>query len=377
MKKIQVARVSTVPFFIDSQLRTQLHELIEKGFGLTAIASDGDWQRLQKVVGLKCVKTTIARAPAMITDVISVCKLYKLFKEHNFDIVHSTTPKAGLVCGIAAKFSGTRVILHTFTGQTWATKKGLNRFFLKQIDKLILALMTQCYADSESQKQFLIAEGIGDFNKIKVLGQGSLAGVDLERFNKALWQCRETEIKVGLGIRNSDFVITFIGRLTRDKGIFELIEAFNILIKKYHGIHLLLVGPCESDEVKQTNENQNIHFLGGTKTPEKYLSISSVLCLPSYREGFGTVVIEAAAMKVPAIGTDITGLKDAIQHDETGVLVKPKDVTALIVQMEKLILDKAYCMRLGQRAYDRCVASFQSQQMSHLIAEEYQGYVSK
>jgi glycosyltransferase involved in cell wall biosynthesis len=377
MKKIQVARVSTVPFFIDSQLRTQLRQLIEEGFGVTAIASEGDWQHLQKVAGLKCVKTTIARAPALITDIVSVFKLFKLFKEHNFDIVHSTTPKAGLVCAIAAKLAGTQVILHTFTGQTWVTKKGLNRFFLKQIDKLILVLMTQCYADSESQKQFLISEGVGDNHGIKVLGQGSLAGVDLERFNKVCWKSRESEIKTKLDIRDNDFVITFIGRLTRDKGVFELIEAFKILRKKYQDIHLLFVGPYESDNVKRRNEDQNVHFLGETKTPEKYLSISSVLCLPSYREGFGTVVIEAAAMRVPAIGTKITGLEDAIQHQETGLLVKPRNVADLMMQIEKLILDRSYCVELGEKAYERCVANFQSQQMSRFIAEEYLEYIAK
>lgn len=370
-RKIKVARVSTVPFFIDSQLGGQLQQLIDKEMEVTAVASDGDWTRLQKIVGLKCVKINISRAPSLIKDVISIIDLFKLFKKSGFDIVHSTTPKAGLVCAVASKLARTQVRLHTFTGQTWATKQGLVRQVLKLIDKVILMLMTQCYADSESQKQFLIAEGIGGDKSIKVLGQGSLAGVDMKRFEYIVWESKEAEIKAELEIGDNDFVMTFIGRLTRDKGIFELIEAFNILRQRYDDIHLLLVGPCENNESVTYTKHPNIHVIGETKVPEKYLAISNLLCLPSYREGFGTVVIEAAAMKVPTIGSNIVGLTDAIDNKITGVLVKPKDVEALTLEIEKLIVDKGHCNELGQKAYERCKLNFESQKVGQMVIGEY------
>jgi glycosyltransferase involved in cell wall biosynthesis len=375
-KSIKVARVATVPFFLDHQLRQQMEHLLALGFDVTAVTSStGDWDGLLQVNNLQCIKLDIAREPSLFKDVVSLFKFYRLFKSQGFDIVHSTTPKAGLLCALAAFAAKTPVRLHTFTGQTWATKKGIGRWILRILDQFVVWLNTQCYADSESQRQYLIRENIGDKTSIKVLGKGSLAGVDFKRFNRRDWLSAEKNIHHELNISNESFVVTFIGRLSREKGVFELVDAFEILKKKYNNLILVLIGPCEelSVEVKlEVWKNlSGLHYVGATNTPERYLSVSHLLCLPSYREGFGTVVIEAAAMEVPTLGTNITGLCDAIEDNVTGILVPPKSVSALHVALDELIGDRALCRHLGLQAFERCQRDFDATNLSDFVAKEY------
>lgn len=375
-KKLKVARVVTIPFFLDNQLRHQIKYLVDNGLDVTAVASStGDWSRLQAIDGLACMPIDIARAPSPIKDLISLVRLYRLFKKESFDIVHSATPKAGLLCAIAGRCANIPIRLHTFTGQIWVNKKGFSRWLFRSIDRLILKLNTQSYADSEGQKQYLLSEGIGSDQSIKVIGSGSLAGVDMNRFNCHHWKDDKADVLAGLGIKDNDFVVTFIGRLAQDKGIVELVAAFNELQKKYESFHLILIGPCEEKGIEGKlsawKKISRLHYIGASTEPEKYLAISNLLCLPSSREGFGTVVIEAAAMKVPTLGSNIYGLTDAIQANLTGVLVEPKSEKLLYDALEKLVTDKEYCKSLGEKAFKRCENKFDSSIVSELLKYEY------
>jgi len=375
-KQLKIARVSTVPFFLGFQLKQQICDLLEYGFDVTAISSVGKgWEELENVKGLRCVPLNIARQPAPIKDVVSLYRLYCLFKRYKFDAVHSTTPKAGLLCAIASKMAGVPVRVHTFTGQTWATKTGMSKKFLCFMDKCIVWLNIQCYADSKSQREYLNSFGVGNNKLIKVLGRGSLAGVDLDRFSVRKWRGRKQKTLDELGILSGDFVISFVGRLSRDKGVFELLDAVRQLKKKHNNIQLIFIGRCEDVEVekylKQNTGLEYIKYIGETSTPEKYLSVSNLLCLPSYREGFGTVVVEAAAMSVPTIGSNIVGLVDAIEDGVTGLLVKPKDVNDLKAGLDKLILNQQVVIKMGEQAYIRCGKFFDSKKISELVISEY------
>lgn len=375
--KLKVARVSTVTFFLDHQLKHQLKDHIDASLDITAIASsDGNWLGLESVHNLKCIQLDIARAPAPVKDLISTYKLYKLFKSKRFDIVHSTTPKAGLLCALAGFLAKVPVRIHTFTGQTWATKSGSARWLLRMLDKVIVILNTQCYADSFSQRDFLINENIGNSEDIKTLGHGSLAGVDLLRFNSTVITGEhKLNLKKSLNIARDDFVILFVGRLSKEKGIYELKEAFSKLSLDKKNVRLILLGPCEElaveDILNDWVKSPDIDYVGQTDCPEEYMAIADLLCLPSYREGFGTVVIEAAAMKVPTLGTSITGLEDAVVDGETGILVPPKNSEKLYENLRLLVDEKQRCEKLGQTAYERCIHDFDSKQMSKLVLKEY------
>jgi glycosyltransferase involved in cell wall biosynthesis len=375
-QNIKVARVASVPFFLDHQLKHQFRDLIDYGFDVTAIgSSSGDWSGLEKTQSLECLKVDICRQPSIIRDFISLYKLYCSFRKRKFDIVHSTTPKAGLLCAIASRLARVPVRLHTFTGQTWATKNGLIKSLFCLFDKVIVRLNTRCYADSASQKAFLISHGVGDEDSIRVLGYGALAGVELERFNAARWAPLKKEVMAECGISPDDFVIVFIGRLTSDKGLFELLQSTQELSSRYGNVKLLLVGPCDEPDIAERIQEwikaPFTEFIGETRYPEKYLSVSNVLCLPSYREGFGTVVIEAAAMKIPTIGSKISGLIDAVDDGVTGVLTMPGDSEKLMIELERFIASPSKSKVMGEKARERCLELFDSKKISQYVRDEY------
>jgi glycosyltransferase involved in cell wall biosynthesis len=372
-----IALVSTVPYFMVSQLSTQIQFLRSLGMQVTLITSPGDeLETLPPGDDLTVIAMDIPRKQQPWRDLKALMRLYSEFRRGNFSIVHSTTPKAGLLCAIAGKLAGIPVRLHTFTGQAWLTRQGLIWSIMRFSDRMIVKLSTHCYADSPSQRQFLINEGIASAERISVNGKGSLAGVDLQRFSAAL---QTDEDKNGArkksGIADAAFVITYIGRITRDKGLFELLAAFERLQQQCPDVELLLLGPIDEgggqDIIRMAEEITHVHYLGYQSEPEHFLAITDVLCLPSYREGFGTVVIEAAAMAVPCVGSRISGLVDAIEDGVTGLLVPARDEEALYSALERLWQDREILARLAVQAQQRCEQEFASCFVNERVADEY------
>jgi len=311
-----------------------------------------------------------------------------LFWKHKFDLVHSTTPKAGLLAAICGWIARVPVRVHTFTGQQWVTMSGPLRWISRWSDWLIGKLNTRVYADSTSQRQYLIDQHIVNPDSIGVIGSGSLAGVDVNRFNRGRFsQIECTNLRVELGVETGSVVIVFIGRITQEKGIHELIEACKRLRNEKLKLSLILIGPMdrELDGSRGTGDGSSemfgsrlpwIHIVGYSDTPERYLAASDIMALPSYREGFGTVVIEAAAMGVPTVGTSITGLSDAIVNEVTGLMVPPRDTGALTDALRRLVVDPELRDRLGTSARRRCLQLFDSNLVNLKLVEEYRGLFS-
>ena len=279
--------------------------------------------------------------------------------------MHSITPKAGLLAMIASFLTRTPLRIHTFTGQVWATSSGSRRLILKYLDRLITYLATIVIVDSPSQQRFLLDEKVLTKNKSIVFGFGSVSGVDLNRFkpNKRIF----FEVRHELMIPDDAFVFTFLGRLTKDKGILDLAHAFSIIEDKK--AFLLIVGPDEGEfvsEIKKINADKldRIRFIGFTKAPERPLAASNVLCLPSHREGFGSVIIEAAAMRVPSIASNIYGISDAIVNNETGILHKAHDVEAIRDAMTMFLNDIQLSIKYGKAAKSRAIKFFDSKIIS-------------
>lgn len=321
----------------------------------------------------------IPRSIQPLRDVVALLLLIRCFRHYRFAIVHSTTPKAGLLCAVAGVLSSVPVRLHTFTGQPWVNLTGPVRQLARWADWLIGRLSTRCYADSESQRKFLVAEGVVPASKIGVIGKGSLAGVDIQRFDPARWSAGEkAALRRELGLHESSRVILFVGRITNDKGVRELLKAFDLLLHENYDLDLLLVGPLDEELGGKTGLDKEIlanlsrvHYVGYTGCPERYMAISEFLCLPSYREGFGTVVIEAAAMGLPTVGTRIYGLNDAVEDGVTGMLVPPRDVGSLVAAMREMLDDQARLAKMGQAAQARCIEYFDATKVNALLAEEY------
>jgi len=372
-----IARVSTVPFFVVTQLKNQIRALGAQGSKVTIVCSDGpDMANLKGLNGVNRLVIDIPRPISPLRDVLALIRLFMFFKRQNIQIAHSTTPKAGLLTALAALVAGVPIRLHTFTGQRWVHMVGLRKWLARSSDKLIGMLNTRCYADSESQRNFLIEQGLVARERLFVIGSGSLAGVDIKRFNMSSFSKNDCiKMRQEVGIPDDAPVILFIGRITVDKGVRELMTAFS-LIEKYDDPppHLVFVGPFDDNGGVSKDElisMPNVHVVGYSSCPEAYLAIADVLCLPSYREGFGTVVIEAAAMSVPTIGTNICGLSDAIVDGETGILVPILNPIELAKAIETLLSNNQLRLQMGRAAKLRAQTEFDARIVNDLVGEEY------
>ena len=385
---MKICKVATVPFVLTHHLKSQIDDLVLEGHDVHLVSSTfsdfGEFLPADLTYkGVSVHSIEIPRRISFVADFKALMQLYLYFRANQFDVVHSVTSKAGLLCALASIAAGIPIRMHTFAGQPWADLLGPVRWVAKASDWFILRLNTQSYADSGSQRDFLILERVAKKHHIKVLGAGSIAGVDVKRFNLKNFQ--KVELRKKLGISAEALVIVFIGRLTHEKGVAELVLAFKALIE-FHiiDLHLILVGPDETNAVlpllvtQYISECSNIHKVGYTQCPEMYLAMSDIFCLPSYREGFGSVVIEAASMGLPTVATRVIGLVDAVVENETGLLVPKKNVNELTKALHLLIKDSNLRNRLAFAANKRAVELFNSSFVNRLMINEYEdAYLKK
>lgn len=377
---IHIARVSTVPFFVVAQLKHQIESLSASGTRVTVVTSQGtELAELASLSGVACVPIEIQRSISPWRDVLALMRLFWFFRREHIDIAHSTTPKAGLLTAVAALLAGVPIRLHTFTGQPWVSMRGVKRCLARGSDWLIGKLNTRCYADSESQRKFLIEQGVISAKRLFVIGAGSLAGVDVKRFNAERFSDQNRKVtRQAIGIPDGVPVLLFVGRITIDKGVHELLLAFREILATGSNAHLVFVGRFDSDSGVEGGISrcdieavQDTHIVGYTESPETYMAIADILCLPSYREGFGTAVIEAAAMGVPTVGSDIYGMSDAVLNGETGILVPPLDAPALAIALTTLLGDKDRRVQMGNAAKRRAKELFSANEVNGKVIEEY------
>jgi glycosyltransferase involved in cell wall biosynthesis len=323
-------------------------------------------------VTIKDIK--IPRNIDIVSDVAALWDIFKFLRSERFDLVHSVSPKAGLLTILAAIFARVKVRIHTFTGQVWATKTGLPRFFLKLLDRLIVKCSTAILVDSASQKNFLLKEGVVSSNKASVLASGSISGVDLERFSRS--DINRQRIRSELKISNEDVLLIFLGRLKVEKGVLDLAAAFCLAAEKNAHLWLLFVGPDEEDLEAEIKSNvsvveDRVTFVPFTSKPEDYMSAADIFCLPSYREGFGSVIIEAAASGLPAIASNIYGLTDAVDDGVTGILVEPKNIKALANAINDLSTNHILRSSLALAAKERARSCFSHKLLTQSLLDFY------
>lgn len=377
---LRLCRIVTVPVVFTTWLREQIKYILDAGIDLTLVSNPGpELEEIARAMPtLRCYPIAMTRRLSPGRDLKSLWELTYFLRYQRFDIVHSSTPKAGVLTALAGAMSNTPVRIHTYTGQVWVEMRGLARWLAREFDRLIGRLNTATYADSVSQREFLISEGLVAPAKIRVLGAGSISGVNLQRFNPAQVPRTRLEMRHQFGISEQSVVIIFVGRVTKDKGIAELIQAFRALRERTRDLSLLLVGSLEPERaplppamLDELAMGKGIHVVGFTAQPERYLATGDILCLPSYREGFGSVAIEAGAMGLPVVATRVTGLVDAVIDGETGLLVPPKDVRSLTGALQKLIDSPTLRHRMGQVALQRVRKHFDSTIINQAVVEEY------
>jgi glycosyltransferase involved in cell wall biosynthesis len=325
------------------------------------------------VSSVKLIHIPFERAIHPIVDLLCLFKLWFALYKGQFRAIHSIMPKTGLLAMLAGIMAGVPLRRHMFTGQVWVTQHGFWRSLLKLMDRVIASLATEIYADSPSQRDFLINERI--IRSCKVLGDGSVNGVDCERFKPNTTSRRQ--VRKSLGIKEEDCLFGVLSRLSRDKGAIDTIEAFARMADKSN-VFLLLVGPDEGNVIPYTKKRfphlqQRMHFVDQfTSEPEKYLPAMDVFCLQSYREGFGSSAILAAACGVPALASRIYGIVDAVAEGASGLLHTPGDIDEIRLGMERFAKDPALRKRFGTVARKRAHEKFPRKRLVMAMFNEYE-----
>ncbi len=316
----------------------------------------------------------IERKIRLLADLKALFALWRLFRMRRFDLVHSVSPKAGLLAMLAGFLAGVPRRVHVFTGQVWVKRSGLPRLVLKSMDRLLAALATHLLIDSPSQRDFLVAEGVVSASKSTVLGQGSISGVDSARFcpDRGAFLAVRRELQVPV----QGVLFLYLGRLSRDKGLLDLAAAFAELGRQRGDVWLALVGPDEeglASRIAQVCRHcvERVRIVAYTSQPERFMAAADVFCLPSYREGFGTVILEAAACSVPAIASRIYGVTDAVVEGATGILHAPGDIAALTAAMARLAHEPQLRRELGDAARRRALADFQMNALTSALLGFY------
>jgi glycosyltransferase involved in cell wall biosynthesis len=372
MKRIcfVVSSEMTIKAFLIDQLRA-----LSAQHKLCVVANTTD-QNLLAAYGIDAEVRPVAieRKIDLLRDLGALWSLWRFLRANRFDAVHSVTPKAGLLGMLASLAAGVPTRIHMFTGQVWATRTGASRWFLKALDCLTARMATHALADSPSQRDFLIQEKVVPIERISVLGDGSISGVDLRRF-KPDPETRRA-VRSELQIPMESLVLLYVGRLTRDKGLLDLAGAFAAVSQEQPEAHLLLVGPDEQEMTPQIRKicgtcSSRLHLVPFTPAPERYMAASDVLCLPSYREGFGGVIIEAAAVGLPSMASRIYGITDAVVDGVTGILHEARNTAQIAEVMTRLAADPALRLSLAERAQSRAREKFSKERVTGAVVEFY------
>ncbi len=357
-----MAIVATVPSMIRIYLTNHIR-ILSKHYEITIFTNLNKNKKLLDNYPKKVKKYHVPfrRNISLFYDLITLIVLVTKFKKEKFNISYSISPKGGLLSSVSSFVVGTPIRIHTFTGQVWRTKKGLLKILLISIDKLISYCSTALIIDSKSQKNFLLKENIIDKKKSVVLGHGSISGVDLKKFKPSSKSRKATRKKFNISVNNIIFL--YLGRINRDKGILELVKAFE-LCKSNKKLVLWIVGNDEENIKEMFINKKNIKFFPYTDSPEKFMQAADIFCLPSKREGFGTSVIEAGACSTTSIGSNIYGITDSIINGKTGLLHKPNNVRDIANKMNKLINNQKLRKHMGVQARKRVNDRFDQNQAS-------------
>lgn len=369
----KICFITAVPGSAYSFLKDHMSEL-RKQYKVYYVSSEPDESKiLVSHDSYHCVN--IQRNISIIKDIKALWNLFKYFKKERFDAVHSVTPKAGLLTAIAGFFARVPVRIHSYTGQVWANKKGFLRCLLKTMDKLIALFATNILVDGEGQRQFLIKNGVIKSKNSLVLGSGSICGVNLDRFSPS--KDVRMNARAELNIPEEKVVFVFMGRLNHDKGVYDLLAAFDEIASNRDDVYLLLFGNDEervSDkfiEYPHLITGVNFKYYGATNQPHNMLQAGDVFVLPTYREGFGSSVIEASALGLPVICSDAYGVMDAMVDNVTGLRCNVADVMSLNSAMLILACDENLRRDLGENGRKRVMKEFDAKKVTNLWVDYY------
>ena len=384
---VRVIVMTTVPETLEAFFQCQLRSLAEAGFEVHAVSSPGaGLNALGGISGVTVHAIPMERKPHPVKDCVSLLRLIRLFRRVRPHIVHAHTPKAGLLGMTAAKVARVPARLYTVHGLPLLTRSGLLRRVLKAAERMSARLATRTYSVSQSVRQLMIEMKLCSADRVSVLGDGSCAGVDLNRFNAdADWSLKRMAVRSALNIPRDAVLVSFVGRLARDKGIGVLAAAWPGLARELPHLHLLLAGdPDRTDPLPASlfeqllAHGERVHLTGSIAGPEvpAIYAASDIFVLPTFREGLSQVALEAGAMGVPIVSCQVSGL-DAVQDGVTGLLVPPGNPVALANAIASLATNPEFRNRLGVAAKKHVRDHYSEERVNRMWMSEYQLLVRK
>ncbi|MFD2203020.1 glycosyltransferase family 4 protein [Shivajiella indica] len=375
----KLIRITTVPLSLKLLLTGQMKFMKDAGWEVLMVSADG--REINEVVRKEGVEHQIIPFTRKITpfrDLYCLWLLYWLFKREKPDIVHSHTPKAGLLSMIAAKLAGVKIRIHTVAGMPYMVAEKNKKKLLIAMEKLTYRWATEVWPNSKSLYDFMLSEQLVDESKVKMIGFGSSNGIDLAKFTRdALSENHLIAATIRITPSENDYLILAIGRLVKDKGIEELVNAFlSSRIVNYGKLVLLgsfeqELNPIDDEIVRKIQDHPRIVQIEWTDHVPHYLAMADLLVHASHREGFPNVLLEAGAMQVPVICSDIIGNIDVVTHRRTGLVFPVKNTEILKEALEFAYVKRDYMQSLADNLYQEVIEKYPREKMHRLILENY------
>ena len=377
--KIKLFRISTIPNSLAGLLKGQLKMLNEQ-YEVVAVSSPGKaMEVLHEREGVRTIETPMERRISLVKDFISLLRMIRIFAKERPYMIHSITPKAGMISMLAGWITRVPIRIHTFTGLVFPTATGGKKKLLIAMDRLTCACATHIIPEGEGVKRDLMTYRITK-KPLRVIANGNVNGVDLTYFDRT-----DEVMKQAATYRLEEcFTFCFVGRMVRDKGINELVSAFIRLHQKYTKLRLLLVGPFEKkldpllpETEKAIQEHPAISFVGLQPDVRPFLAASDALVFPSYREGFPNVVLQAGAMGLPSIVTDINGCNEIIIPNENGVIIPSKNEEVLYQAMESFWVNPDEVKRMAGNARSMIASRYDQKIVWEALLKEYKRIIGE
>ncbi len=354
-KKKKIFLISNTSNFFNSFMLNHVEKLSKK-YHLFICCNNANILKKKFPTNVTFINVSFKRGINLLHDFINFFLVLFFFIKIRPNLSISFTPKIGFIVALVSFITRTPYRIHWFTGQIWANYNGLKKVFFKSIDRLIFLLCHNVFVDGFSQRDFLIKEKIITKKKSLVFRKGSVGGVNVSKFR--FKKQKRIQLRERYSINKNTFVFLYLGRINKDKGIIDLIHAFK-RIEKNQNILLIFVGKIEDKKlVHILNSNKKILYFNFSPNPENWFSLADILCIPSYREGFGTVVIEAASCGIPSLCSNIYGLNDAIIQNKTGFFHNAGSINDIKKKMIYIIKNKKLVKKFGLSAKKRVLKDF-------------------
>jgi glycosyltransferase involved in cell wall biosynthesis len=377
-------RITTVPMAFKVLLAGQPRFMSENGFNVIMISADGkEVEDLKKQEGCQHIIVPMTRRITPLQDIVSFLKLRRIIKKYHPDIVHTHTPKAGLLGMLAARSLGVKVRIHTVGGLPLIIETGFKRWLLMLTEKLTYFGATEVWPNSRSMMNFIIENKLAKAEKLAVIDNGSTNGIDLKKFSKQnLNEELKNKIKESLPHING-LKILCVGRMVKDKGIEELVTVFEKL-QKYYPLQLILVGPFEphldplsSETLDTIINNPAITHITWSDNIEYYMALADIFVHPSHREGFPNVILQAGAMHLPVICSDIPGNADIIQDEKTGLMFEVKNEYHLYSKLKFAIENKEKTEKIAHALFEEVTQLYNRKRIHEVILDTYNRLLEK